>query len=172
MTWVGNSVMTTIWRPCACLQDVFWNSSLLTPSVYPASLTWFLMFSGEAGVKCSCSGAGTRLASFPFSFTLLSPRWTYFWRLSWSVCVSLQLSSSESRRGSSVRLCALSLLGGQQHTFLSAAPDYYCKNADMWCDVENKWGCHLAEPTLQLLFWLSISLWSVWIACTTDLFIF
>ena len=98
------------------------------------------MFYGETGVRYSCFGAETQLALFSLFIHLTFIQMNFLLEAELKQCAVVCLFSSVPVRAREVTLpdCVLSLLGGQQHTLLSAAPDYYCKNANMSCDNENK----------------------------------
>lgn len=80
--------------------------------------------------------------------------------------VSLRFDSSGSKIGHTARLCALSLLGGQQHMLLLQLHVIIIIEMQI-CPVITRisqFVIYMTQPTLQLSFWTSICLWSVWIA--------
>lgn len=98
------------------------------------------MFYGESGAKYSYFGAGTQLTLFSVSIHLIFIQMNFLLEAELTRCAVVCPFSSVPVRAREVTLpdCALFLLGGQQHVLLSAAPDYYCKNANMLCDNKNK----------------------------------
>lgn len=119
---------------------MFWNSFLLTPCVFPASLTGFLLFFYWNRSKLILFWSSNMVSCFfPSSFTLLSSKWVFFWRQSWSSvlwCVPSAQFQREQDRLRCLTVCLVSLGG-----LFSAALCYNYTNVNMSCN--NKWVCHL-----------------------------
>lgn len=153
MTRVGNSLRPhgVIWRPYARLQAACWNSSLLTPCVYPTSVSGSSCGGGTGG-RCPCSGAELGELSLPLCSPYFHPR-----ELSLGGQVEAECPFSSVPVGTR----EVPLPNGALWPFWvgSNTPSpLQLQTITLKMQIRRGICCHLAQPVLQLLSWLSLHL--------------